>query len=129
MPASRRRSTPARRGSSAATIASTVSTKSRSGSARARAALPAVTPRLTREPRDDRAAHESSPAVAAEQVDAQRDVADRQLDAGGLPGKLARLAHLVVAARVGALADPELPGRDLRLGAPDERRLAVAANV
>ncbi len=83
----------------------------RARSARARAALPALTPRLTREARDDRAAHEPAAAVAAEQVDAQRRLAERQLDARRVAGQLARLAHLVVAARIGALADPELPRR------------------
>src|SRR5689334_16924196 len=109
MPEARRPCTRGRPTTSAVRTASTASTSSPSCSARARATLPAVTPRLTREARDDRATHEPAAAVAAEQVDTQRRLADRQVDARRSSRKLTRLAQLVVAARIGALADPELP--------------------
>src|SRR5690349_9636438 len=129
MPAARRPCTAGRRTTSAASTASTASTSSRSSSARARAPLPAVTPRLTGEARDDRAPHEPAAAVAAEQVDAHGRLADRHFDARRGSRQLARPAQLVVAARIWALADPELPRRDLRLCAPHERRVAVAAHI
>src|SRR5690242_6644748 len=122
MPAARRPSSPARRTTSAATTASTASTSSPSCSARSRAPLPAVTPRLTREPRDDRAAHQAPAAVASEQVDAQWSLADRYVDARRVTRQLARLAHDVVAPRIGPLAQSELPGRHFRLDPPRELR-------
>ena len=88
--------------------------------------MPALVPRVLRQARGDRPAHEPPVARAPEHVDAQRHVTKRQRDAGYRTGQLVRLAWDVVALRPAALRNPNLPPLDAGLGGPGELVVVAA---
>ena len=111
----------ARRGTSAAPTASTASTSSRGVQL-------ALARRCHRSPHVSRVSPRRSPGARVARRGRGRaggcESATRRsaLDARRVARQLARLAHLVVAARDRALADPSSHASDLRLRPPRERR-------